>query len=70
MRAIPENINSFSQADAYRYYRDVVGLHVYPVYPPGADVKDAGKQPAIPKLVGRRSAGLQHREIFQPSAPV
>jgi hypothetical protein len=44
---IPEDINSFSMAEAFRFYRDVLGWQVYPVYPPWAKVKDPGKQPAF-----------------------
>jgi DNA excision repair protein ERCC-4 len=49
MFSIPPDINKRSMADAFTVYRDTVGLHVYPVYPPWAPVKDAGKHPAIPK---------------------
>jgi hypothetical protein len=33
--------------DAYRLYRDELGLQVYPCYPPIAHVKDPGKSPAV-----------------------
>jgi hypothetical protein len=49
---IPEDINSFSMAEAFRFYRDTLNWHVYPVYPPWAKVPDPGKQPAVRKWWG------------------
>jgi DNA polymerase I-like protein with 3'-5' exonuclease and polymerase domains len=49
MPAIPDNIGGLSMAETFVLYRDVVGLRVYPVYPPWANVRDAGKQPALRK---------------------
>jgi DNA polymerase I-like protein with 3'-5' exonuclease and polymerase domains len=43
---IPEEFNSLSMAEAFRFYRDA-GLHVYPVHPPWAKVGFPGKQPAV-----------------------
>jgi len=47
MFSIPPDINELCMADAFVRYRDTVGLHVYPVYPPWAEVRDPGKQPAM-----------------------
>jgi hypothetical protein len=45
---IPPEINSFSMAQAFQFYRDELRFLVYPVYPRWADkAKDPGKQPAI-----------------------
>jgi hypothetical protein len=43
---IPSNINELSRVEAFICYRNL-GFQVYPVYPPWADVKDAGKKPAF-----------------------
>jgi hypothetical protein len=45
--SIPEDINSFSMAESFRFYRDTLGWQVYPVYPPWANVKDPGKRPVF-----------------------
>ena len=40
-------VNEFSMADAFRYYRDELGLHVYPVDGPWSKREGAGKKPSI-----------------------
>jgi hypothetical protein len=47
---LPEHLRELhtrSMAQAFKVYRDELGMHVYPCYSPKADVKDPGKQPAI-----------------------
>jgi DNA polymerase I-like protein with 3'-5' exonuclease and polymerase domains len=46
---IPDDINTLSMAEAYRFCRDALGWLVYPVHPPWAKVTDPGKQPAVRK---------------------
>ena len=40
-------VNELSMADAFRYYRDELGLHVYPVDGPWSKREGAGKKPSI-----------------------
>jgi hypothetical protein len=47
MLSIPSNINTLSMADVFVHYRDSVGFWVYPVHPPWARIKGAGKHPAM-----------------------
>jgi DNA polymerase-1 len=44
---VSSDLNKLSHAEAYCFYRDQLGWHTYPVYPPSAKVKDPGKQPAV-----------------------
>jgi hypothetical protein len=44
---IPANINRLSMAEAFCFYRDQLRWHVFPVYPPRAKTRDAGKHPAV-----------------------
>jgi DNA polymerase I-like protein with 3'-5' exonuclease and polymerase domains len=44
---IPSELGEFAPAAAYCFYRDELAWHDYPVHPPGAKVRDPGKQPAI-----------------------
>jgi DNA polymerase I-like protein with 3'-5' exonuclease and polymerase domains len=44
---VPNKLHGLSQERSFLVYRDELRWPVYPVTPPEADVKDAGKQPAI-----------------------
>ena len=44
---VPPDLGNLAHAAAYCFYRDKLGWHTYPVYPPSAKVKDPGKQPAV-----------------------
>jgi DNA polymerase I-like protein with 3'-5' exonuclease and polymerase domains len=68
MLSIPPNINSFSMAEAFVCYRDA-GLHVYPVYPPWASVRDAGKQPAVRQWWASDPFGCNVEKYFKTKRP-
>jgi hypothetical protein len=68
MLSIPAHLNSLSMADAFVCYRDA-GLRVYPVYPPWADVKDAGKKPALKKWWDSNPYDCNLEKYFPNSRP-
>src|SRR5215469_2695110 len=68
MLSIPSDINSLSMADAFICYRDM-GLKVYPVHPPWAEVKDAGKQPAVKKWWELDPFGCNIEKYFKSGRP-
>jgi DNA polymerase I-like protein with 3'-5' exonuclease and polymerase domains len=45
--AVSPEVNKLSMANTYCFYRDTFGWHALPVHPPGAKVRDPGKQPAV-----------------------
>ena len=47
--AIPATVNELSMADAFRYYRDVLGWQVYPADGPKSKKAGAGKKPSVTK---------------------
>jgi hypothetical protein len=47
MSVISETVNGLSMADAFRYYRDELKWHVYPVDGPGSKKEGAGKKPSV-----------------------
>jgi Bifunctional DNA primase/polymerase, N-terminal len=49
MSVISETVNGLSMADAFRYYRDELKWHVYPVDGPGSKKEGAGKKPSVTK---------------------
>jgi DNA polymerase I-like protein with 3'-5' exonuclease and polymerase domains len=46
MVVLPD-LGTLAHAASYRFYRDELTWHNYPVYPPSAKVKNPGKQPAV-----------------------
>ena len=68
MFSIPSHINSLSMADTFACYRDA-GLRVYPVHPPWAKVKDAGKQPAFRKWWELDPFGCNIEKYFKSGRP-
>ena len=46
-RLIPPTLNNLSMAEAFRFYRDELNWHVYPVDGPWSDKPDPGKKPSV-----------------------
>ena len=46
-RIIPETVNELGMAEAFRFYRDELKLHVYPVDGPWSKKADPGKKPSV-----------------------
>ena len=46
-RIIPETVNELGMAEAFRFYRDVLKLHVYPVDGTWSKKADPGKKPSV-----------------------
>ena len=46
-RIIPVTLNKLSMAEAFRFYRDELKLHVYPVDGPWSKKADPGKKPSV-----------------------
>ena len=65
-RIIPVTLNKLSMAEAFRYYRDELKLHVYPVDGPWSKKADPGKKPAVASWWNYDPAECDVAEFFKP----
>jgi Bifunctional DNA primase/polymerase, N-terminal len=65
-RIIPVTLNEFSMAEAFRFYRDELKLHVYPVDGHWSDKPDPGKKPSVKAWWNYDPKECDVAEFFKP----